>query len=239
MKKNKTHTSDKMTRAFKSKADIGDFKREPQTTIQWPNKPQKLQSESAKPQQTSKKAEHKQEKLQLRHSLRNAGNGQLQFWADQKNPSGKPEVSPTKKWIELLIVGGIIIALAFILLTKYIDFSKDSAINQGTNKVIASWRKNVAEVKINWPIPPAFSSDIHDPMQFAAVALIPRPQIEIVQNKYQVTGIMGSEERRLAVVGTEIVAEGDTVQGAMVIKINQDGVEFEKDNERWVEPVIR
>ena len=62
MKNNKTHTSDRKTRAFKSKADTGNFQREPQETSQWPNKPEQLQPENLKPQHTSKKAEHKPEK---------------------------------------------------------------------------------------------------------------------------------------------------------------------------------
>jgi hypothetical protein len=52
-----------------------------------------------------------------------------------------------------------------------------------------------------------------------------------------VTAITYSEDVKLAVVGTEMLREGDTVQGAIIVKINQDSVEFEKDGKRWTQPV--
>jgi len=52
-----------------------------------------------------------------------------------------------------------------------------------------------------------------------------------------VTGITYAEEEPSAVVGYDIVHEGDTIRGVKVVKIYRDKVEFEKDGERWTQGV--
>ena len=52
-----------------------------------------------------------------------------------------------------------------------------------------------------------------------------------------VTGITYAEEDPSAVVGYDIVHEGDTIRGVKVVKIYRDKVEFEKDGERWTQGV--
>ena len=53
----------------------------------------------------------------------------------------------------------------------------------------------------------------------------------------EVTGITYAEEDPSAVVGYDIVHEGDTIRGVKVVKIYRDKVEFEKDGERWTQEV--
>lgn len=52
-----------------------------------------------------------------------------------------------------------------------------------------------------------------------------------------VTGIMYAEEKPSAVVGYEIVYEGDIINGVKVIKIHGDKVEFEKKRKKWTQRV--
>lgn len=52
-----------------------------------------------------------------------------------------------------------------------------------------------------------------------------------------VTGITYVEEEPSAVVGYDIVHEGDTIHGVKVVKIYRDKVEFEKDGKRWTQEV--
>lgn len=52
-----------------------------------------------------------------------------------------------------------------------------------------------------------------------------------------VTGITYAEEDPSAVVGYDIVHEGDTIRGVKVVKIYRDKVEFEKDDKRWTQEV--
>lgn len=52
-----------------------------------------------------------------------------------------------------------------------------------------------------------------------------------------VTGITYAEEDPSAIVGYDIVHEGDTIHGVKVVKIYRDKVVFEKDSERWTQGV--
>ena len=52
-----------------------------------------------------------------------------------------------------------------------------------------------------------------------------------------VRGILFSRDNPSAVVGTEVVHEGDKVLGATIVRINKDSVEFEKNGERWSQRV--
>jgi type II secretory pathway component PulC len=52
-----------------------------------------------------------------------------------------------------------------------------------------------------------------------------------------VTGIVTTEQTPRALIGTEIVEQGQTIMGATVIKINPDSVEFEMDGKKWTQKV--
>jgi hypothetical protein len=52
-----------------------------------------------------------------------------------------------------------------------------------------------------------------------------------------VSGILYSENEPSAVVGSQIVHEGDTLDGINVVKIYKDKVEFEKDGKRWTQSI--
>ena len=47
------------------------------------------------------------------------------------------------------------------------------------------------------------------------------------------TGILYFESEPMAVIGSKVVRQGDTIHGIKVIKIYKDKVEFEKDDRRW------
>jgi hypothetical protein len=50
-----------------------------------------------------------------------------------------------------------------------------------------------------------------------------------------ITGIVRSGDSATAVVGTQIVREGETIDGVRVVKIHDDRVEFEKAGQRWTQ----
>jgi hypothetical protein len=50
-----------------------------------------------------------------------------------------------------------------------------------------------------------------------------------------VTGIARSQDSSSAVIGTQIVREGQSIHGVKVIKIHKDRVEFEKNGRRWTQ----
>ncbi|MHC4426796.1 MAG: hypothetical protein ACYSYV_11975, partial [Planctomycetota bacterium] len=50
-----------------------------------------------------------------------------------------------------------------------------------------------------------------------------------------VTGIARSDDRSSAIIGTQIVREGQSIHGIKVVKIHKDKVEFEKNGKRWTQ----
>jgi len=50
-----------------------------------------------------------------------------------------------------------------------------------------------------------------------------------------VNGIVSSEDGFCALIGIEVVREGDTIDGITIVKIHPDKVEFEKDGKRWTQ----
>jgi hypothetical protein len=52
-----------------------------------------------------------------------------------------------------------------------------------------------------------------------------------------VTGILYSEDDPTALIGHQIVHEGDAVDGVSVAKIHKDKVEFEKNGNRWTQAI--
>jgi len=52
-----------------------------------------------------------------------------------------------------------------------------------------------------------------------------------------VTGIVFSPDRPSAVVGSQVLYEGDTTQGVTVVRIYRDKVQFEKDGAKWTQAV--
>ncbi len=50
-----------------------------------------------------------------------------------------------------------------------------------------------------------------------------------------VTGIVRSRDSSTAVIGTQVVREGDTIDGVTIVRIHDDKVEFEKQGQRWTQ----
>ena len=59
----------------------------------------------------------------------------------------------------------------------------------------------------------------------------------LTTNRSVVTGIMYNPENPCAIIGGEVVHEGETIGGYRVIKIHRDRVELEKNGKRVTEPV--
>jgi hypothetical protein len=83
--------------------------------------------------------------------------------------------------------------------------------------------------------------DIVDAFIKDFLAANPQPQTRAavvkprVPPKGVVTGIVRSGDSSTAVVGTEIVREGETIDGVTIVRIYDDKVEFEKAGRRWTQ----
>ncbi len=88
--------------------------------------------------------------------------------------------------------------------------------------------------QIDWEIPPPYPTTIRNPMKFGRVTVGAAGIGDLI-----VTGILHSEDNPAAVIGNQIVHEGEEILGATIIKINKESVEFEMDGKRWGQKVQR
>jgi type II secretory pathway component PulC len=102
----------------------------------------------------------------------------------------------------------------------------------------ASASAAVFDGKINWELPPPYPQNLRDPTSFGTLAPVNQAQTE-TDNRLVVKGIVYSEDNPCAVVGDRIVSKGDVVDGATVVKINPDSVEFSAGDKNWTQKVQR
>ncbi len=93
-----------------------------------------------------------------------------------------------------------------------------------------------------WPVPNVYPQDIRDPMEWKAQENSANPQTQTIASTPEssrpvVRGILYSQDKPRAIIGTEIVGEGDVIQGAAIVKIGRKSVEFEMNGQKWVQEV--
>ena len=97
------------------------------------------------------------------------------------------------------------------------------------------------EVRIDWEIPPVYEATGHDPMRLG-----PPPQVQEekppaapvqAREDLDVKGVLYSEDRPAAIIGTRLVHEGEQIAGVTVVAIERDGVEFERNGKKWRQTV--
>jgi len=96
----------------------------------------------------------------------------------------------------------------------------------GPTKAAAS-----TDSKTDWQAPEPYPTTLRDPMQFGSVTTQTETGGLIVK------GIVYSKDNPTAVIGNQIVHEGDKVLDVAIIKINENSVEFEANNKRWTQKV--
>lgn len=88
-----------------------------------------------------------------------------------------------------------------------------------------------------WRIPEPLPAELRDPMRPQAGPTEADPAA--ASGQMIVKGIVFSRNNSSAIVDGEIVRQGQTVNGAKVVAISKDAVEFEKDGRRWTQHVQR
>lgn len=159
----------------------------------------------------------------------------LQAWArirDKLFTPKKGSRSARQKTMAML-VPALIIAL-FVVLGRVLMKSPAGTAPPAVVEPM-SGQPVAALTNIDWELPEPYPTTLRDPMQAAFVATVgPQPETD---RKLNVRGIVYSQDNPSAVVGAQIVHEGDEVSGAIVIKINRNSVDFEKDGKRWTQEV--
>ncbi len=144
--------------------------------------------------------------------------------------ASKPGVSSTRQKMMVVLMPVMLIGMV-LAFYKVLGFGP-----KGTTQAPAFKPSNAvaaAASTIDWQIPPPYPTTLRDPMRFGSVTTITQSEI----GKIIVKGIVYSEDNPSAIIGTEIVHEGDKVSGATVVKINKDSVEFEMNGKKWTQKV--
>jgi hypothetical protein len=123
-------------------------------------------------------------------------------------------------------------ALVIVLLRPYYTSSRNSI--SGSALPVDDQISTSTNIEINWPVPPVYSEDLRDPMILGKAPPPPPSPKDVV-----VRGIVVSEDRKYAVIGTNYLQEGGIVPGTniKVKKINPSNVEFEEDGKTWTQKV--
>jgi hypothetical protein len=158
-----------------------------------------------------------------------------------RSAGGKTFTIKIKKRIKIAIV----ILLSSFLVWKMVNMTYSSStggvkVEKGptiqTQPVVARLPNTI------WPIPKVYPEDVRDPMEWVAEGQTPNSNSNNAVStpgisRPIVRGILYSEDKPRAIIGTDIVNEGDLIRGALIIKIGRKTVEFEMDGQRWVQEV--
>ncbi|MBW8040115.1 MAG: hypothetical protein FVQ85_08965 [Planctomycetes bacterium] len=197
-----------------------------------PPKPPSEAFQPEKPKAVEKKAAKVQVTSAIEPGRPSVLDGALQL-IKEKLFAPKPGVSPTRQKVMVVLVPVMFIFMVMALL-------KMSGSGPGETTAPKTFMPSNAiaasTATIDWKIPEPYPSTLRDPMRFGAAATT--NTTDTIETKtLTVKGILYSEDDPSAIIGIEILHEGDIVSGATIVKINQDSVEFEMNGKKWTQKV--
>jgi len=143
-----------------------------------------------------------------------------------------PGVS-TSKQITTVVMIPVLFVIMIVVFTKlfYKPSTKKTqpAVSQTTSVAAAS------DNKTDWQIPEPYPTGLRDPMQFGSSATADTDTG--TSGPIALKGIAYSEDSPFAIIGSQIVREGEKIFDATIIKINRDSVEFEINGVRKIQKV--
>jgi len=151
--------------------------------------------------------------------------------------ASKPGASTTKQKAMVVTMPLLFIVLIFMLLKggvfgTSVRNTKASVENNASSVVTADFN-----TKIDWEIPAPYPTTLRDPMRLGPAAIAQTGTETRTFVKLIVKGILYTEDSRSAVIGNQIVHEGEKMRGVTVVKISRDSVEFEMSGKRWTQKV--
>jgi len=154
-----------------------------------------------------------------------------QIWEQIKGKllASKPGANTSKQKAMVILVPVLFIVFIIVfsqVLSTPVRGAKGPQVPSAANAAA------VAGDNIDWQIPDPYPTTLRDPMRFDSGAINPDQTDRPI-----VKGIIYSESGSSAVVGNQIVREGEKVSGATVVKINKDSVEFDLNGKKWTQKV--
>jgi hypothetical protein len=159
-----------------------------------------------------------------------------QYWKQIKNKLFVPKagVDANRHKTMVILMPVLLIIFIFIIIRVSSQPSPKAAHAQDLEAANVGSSVAVSEKKINWQIPEPYPVTLRDPMQASLAAAGQEGGSNLT-----VKGIVYSEDRASAVVGNQIVHQGDKILETTVVKINKNNVEFEMNGKKWTQEVQR
>ncbi|MBN2181279.1 MAG: hypothetical protein JW715_05145 [Sedimentisphaerales bacterium] len=150
-----------------------------------------------------------------------------------KRVKSKAGVNPRKQTTMVVLAVSLSILL-FFLLVKPFGKSPRRISDSRTGRTPTQQSSKIGrrDVAIDWTAPSEYPTEIRDPMLLSS-----QQQFYSKTWKPNLVGIVYNENQKYAIIGKEIVKEGEEINGLKIIKINKDSVEFERDGQKWTQEV--
>jgi len=190
--------------------------------------------ESTPPVIQSRQAKHPLPKAKTSKSI-------LQkMWQKITNKFLQPQegVSSSRQKVMLLLVPVLILVLVLIFARSFKTIPRKIGEPEGVESKVAEEPKT----KIDWKIPEPYPPGLRDPTRYGSPSTTAgaadngqeamRPLVRM-----PVKGIVFSYDSPAAVVGTQLVHEGDKISNVTIVKINEDSVEFKLNSKTWLQKV--
>jgi hypothetical protein len=154
----------------------------------------------------------------------------------------KPGVSPARQKAMVIMVPILAIIMIFAF-RQVLSNAPSQTEGAGTDDAPVVAKADTG-TEIDWKIPEPIQITEKDPAKL--------PDESDNQNQQQnqetaepdnatgtiiIRDIVFSRDKPSAVIGSKIVYVGDVINGATIVKIDRDGVEFEKNGDRWEQMV--
>lgn len=140
-----------------------------------------------------------------------------------------PGVSHTRQIVMTVLIPVLFIVLAIVLLKA---FGKSSPRVVKKPDINTTSTVNVSADRTDWKRPEIYPANLRDPMQIRSSSIGLSENGAIV-----IKGILYTEDKAAALVGTQVVYEGEKIFGATILKIEKNKVEFEMDGKKWIQKV--
>jgi len=142
--------------------------------------------------------------------------------------AAKPGVDANKQKVMVILIPVLFIVLIIVLTQVLSGTAPKATVAQNVSAANAA---AAFTDKVDWQIPKPYPANLRDPMQKGSGGSSAQG------GELAVRGILYSQDKPSAVIGSQIIHEGEKVSGATVQKINKNSVEFELDGKKWTQQI--
>ena len=142
------------------------------------------------------------------------------------------------------------VLLVFLLMNAFnFRFSGPSTSSAETGGEVSAATAVLAAAPqpVCWEKPELVPEQLRNPMNPVLTKSVPGAEMGLSSSagapvaleipEFAIKGIVYSEEKASAVIGADIIHEGDTLQGVTILKIARTYIEFEMNGHRWKQTV--